>query len=93
MRLRLWHAPDGARVAYREAGAGPALVLLHSALLTHREWEPVVEHLTHHGVVFFKIGPMFSRIEVSTGCSRRSMIPKLGTLRFDPAFASASAMR
>lgn len=47
MRLRLWHAADGTRVAYREAGAGPALVLLHSQLLTHREWEPAVEHLTH----------------------------------------------
>ena len=47
MKLRLWHAPDGTRVAYREAGAGPALVLLHSHLLTHREWEPAVEHLTH----------------------------------------------
>jgi pimeloyl-ACP methyl ester carboxylesterase len=47
VRLRLWHADDGTRVAYREAGAGPGLVLLHSALLTHREWEPAVEHLTH----------------------------------------------
>lgn len=47
MRLRLWHAPDGTRVAYREAGAGPALVLLHSELLSHREWEPAVVHLTH----------------------------------------------
>ena len=45
MRLRLFHAPDGARVAYREAGTGPGLVLLHSALLSHREFEPVVEHL------------------------------------------------
>lgn len=47
LRLRLHHAPDGTRVAYREAGTGPPLVLLHSALLTHREWEPLVEHLTH----------------------------------------------
>ncbi len=47
MRLRLWHAADGTRVAYREAGAGPGLVLLHPALLTHRAWEPAVEHLTH----------------------------------------------
>lgn len=47
MRLRLFHHRDGARVAYREAGAGPGLVLLHSALLSHREFEPVVEHLTH----------------------------------------------
>jgi pimeloyl-ACP methyl ester carboxylesterase len=46
MRLRLFHAPDGARVAYREAGTGPPLALLHSLLLTHRELAPVVEHLT-----------------------------------------------
>ena len=45
MKLRLYHHPDGARVAYREAGSGPGLVLLHSALLSHREFEPVVEHL------------------------------------------------
>ena len=47
MRLRLFHADDGTRIAYREAGTGPALVLLHSSGLSHREWEPVVEHLTH----------------------------------------------
>ncbi len=45
MRLRLYHHPDGARVAYREFGAGPPLALLHSALLSHKEWEPAVEHL------------------------------------------------
>jgi pimeloyl-ACP methyl ester carboxylesterase len=45
MKLRLFHHRDGARVAYREAGTGPGLVLLHSALLSHREWEPVAEHL------------------------------------------------
>jgi len=45
MRLRLYHHSDGARVAYREVGAGPPLVLLHSGLLSHREWEPVVERL------------------------------------------------
>lgn len=47
MRLRLWHAADGARVAYREAGTGPPLALLHSAGLSHRELEPAVEHLAH----------------------------------------------
>jgi len=47
MRLRLFHHRDGARVAYREAGTGPPLVLLHSAMLSHREFEPIVEHLTH----------------------------------------------
>jgi pimeloyl-ACP methyl ester carboxylesterase len=45
VRLRLYHHHDGARVAYREAGAGQPLALLHSALLSHMEWEPAVEHL------------------------------------------------
>jgi pimeloyl-ACP methyl ester carboxylesterase len=46
MRLRLYHHGDGARVAYRESGTGPALVLLHSLGLSYREWEPVVEPLS-----------------------------------------------
>jgi pimeloyl-ACP methyl ester carboxylesterase len=46
MKLRLYHHGDGARVAYREAGTGPGLVLLHSALLSYREFEPVVETLS-----------------------------------------------
>lgn len=46
MRLRLYHHRDGARVAYRETGTGPGLVLLHSLGLSHREWEPVVERLS-----------------------------------------------
>jgi pimeloyl-ACP methyl ester carboxylesterase len=33
-------------VAYREQGTGPPLALLHSGLLSHKEWEPVVEHLS-----------------------------------------------
>ncbi len=45
MRLRLYHHGDGARVAYRELGAGPPLALLHSGLLSHKEWEPAVEPL------------------------------------------------
>jgi pimeloyl-ACP methyl ester carboxylesterase len=45
MRLRLYHHPDGARVAYRELGAGAPLALLHSRMLSHMEWEPLVEHL------------------------------------------------
>jgi pimeloyl-ACP methyl ester carboxylesterase len=45
VRLRLYHHPDGARVAYRELGAGPPLALLHSAMLSYKEWEPAVEHL------------------------------------------------
>ncbi|HXA54941.1 MAG TPA: alpha/beta hydrolase [Solirubrobacteraceae bacterium] len=46
MRLRLYHHPDGARVAYRELGAGPPLALLHSAMLSHLEWEPVARRLS-----------------------------------------------
>ena len=46
MRLRLWHAPDGTRVAYREVGTGPPLALLHSVGLSHRELEPVAEDLS-----------------------------------------------
>lgn len=45
MRLRLYHHHDGARVAYRELGAGPPLALLHSGLLSHKEWEPIVSQL------------------------------------------------
>ena len=45
VRLRLYHHHDGARVAYREMGAGPPLALLHSGLLSHKEWEPAVEQL------------------------------------------------
>ena len=45
MRLRLYHHHDGARVAYRELGSGPPLALLHSALLSHMEWEPAAGQL------------------------------------------------
>ncbi len=45
MKLRLYHHPDGARIAYREAGTGPPLALVHSAGLSHREFEPLVEEL------------------------------------------------
>jgi pimeloyl-ACP methyl ester carboxylesterase len=45
VRLRLYHHPDGARIAYRELGAGPPLALLHSSLLSHMEWEPVAAAL------------------------------------------------
>ena len=46
MKLRLYHHRDGARVAYREAGTGPPLALLHSAMLSHMEWEPIVDALS-----------------------------------------------
>jgi pimeloyl-ACP methyl ester carboxylesterase len=46
MRLRLYHHHDGARVAYRETGTGPAIALFHSLGLSHREWEPIVAPLS-----------------------------------------------
>ena len=58
MKLRLYHHPDGARVAYREAGSGPGLVLLHSALLSHREFEPIVEHLSDRYRLFLPDLPL-----------------------------------
>jgi pimeloyl-ACP methyl ester carboxylesterase len=45
VKLRLYHHHDGARIAYREAGTGPPFALLHSAGMSHREWEPLVEEL------------------------------------------------
>jgi pimeloyl-ACP methyl ester carboxylesterase len=45
MKLRLYHHHDGTRVAYREIGTGQPLALLHSALLSHKEWEPAVDQL------------------------------------------------
>lgn len=45
MRLRLYHHSDGARVAYRELGSGPPLALLHSAMLSHREFSPALASL------------------------------------------------
>ena len=45
MKLRLYHHTDEARIAYREAGTGPPLMLLHSAGFSHREFEPLVEEL------------------------------------------------
>ncbi|MEA2143142.1 MAG: hypothetical protein QOI64_1572, partial [Solirubrobacteraceae bacterium] len=45
MKLRLFHHRDGTRIAYREAGVGPSLCLVHSAGLSHREFVPIVEHL------------------------------------------------
>jgi pimeloyl-ACP methyl ester carboxylesterase len=46
MKLRLYHHADGARIAYREAGTGPPLALVHSTGLSHREFEPLVEELS-----------------------------------------------
>jgi pimeloyl-ACP methyl ester carboxylesterase len=46
VKLRLYHHTDGARIAYREAGTGPPVALVHSAGLSHREFEPLAEELS-----------------------------------------------
>ena len=43
LRLRLFHASDGARIAYREGGTGQPLVLWHSRGLNHREFAPAAD--------------------------------------------------
>ncbi len=45
LRLRLFHASDGARIAYRAGGAGQPLVLWHSRGLNHREFTPASSEL------------------------------------------------
>src|ERR1700690_4369780 len=45
VKLRLYHHRDGARVAYREAGTGPSPALLHWAMLSQKELEPIVDGL------------------------------------------------
>jgi pimeloyl-ACP methyl ester carboxylesterase len=39
-------AEDGARIAYSEAGDGPALVLVHGITESRRAWDPIVPALT-----------------------------------------------
>lgn len=67
MRLRLYHHPDGTRVAYREIGAGPPLALVHSALLSHLEWEPSVQQLAAHFRVVLPDLPLHGDSEDSPG--------------------------
>ncbi|MEI2702646.1 MAG: alpha/beta hydrolase [Baekduia sp.] len=45
MRLRLFHTPDGTRIAYREHGTGRPLIVVHSGGLSHREFEPLCGEL------------------------------------------------
>jgi pimeloyl-ACP methyl ester carboxylesterase len=67
VRLRLYHHPDGARVAYRELGAGPPLALVHSAMLSHKEWEPAVEQLADRFRVVLPDLPLHGDSEDRTG--------------------------
>jgi pimeloyl-ACP methyl ester carboxylesterase len=54
-------------VAYRELGAGPPLALLHSAMLSHKEWEPAVEQLADRFRVVLPDLPLHGDSEDRTG--------------------------
>ena len=45
MRLRLYHHPTARAWPTASSAPGPPLALLHSGLLSHKEWEPAVEQL------------------------------------------------
>lgn len=38
----------GVRLSYAEAGEGPALLLIHGFLVSHKEWRPILPLLTPH---------------------------------------------
>jgi pimeloyl-ACP methyl ester carboxylesterase len=67
VRLRLYHHPDGARIAYREVGTGPPLALLHSAMFSHKEWEPAVDQLSDRFRVVLPDLPLHGDSEDRTG--------------------------
>lgn len=67
MKLRLYHHSDGARVAYRETGAGPTLALFHSAMLSHKEWEPIVAALSDRFRLVLPDLPLHGDSEAGTG--------------------------
>lgn len=67
VRLRLYHHPDGTRVAYRETGTGPTLALLHSTMLSHKEWEPVVDALSDRFRLVLPDLPLHGDSEVGPG--------------------------
>ncbi len=52
---------DGLRIAYRRAGAGPALVLLHGAFSDSREWRRQLEGLSDEFTVIAWDAPGFGQ--------------------------------
>jgi pimeloyl-ACP methyl ester carboxylesterase len=44
-RAQFYGTPDGARLHYRDEGAGPAVLLIHGWTLDLRMWDPQVEEL------------------------------------------------
>jgi pimeloyl-ACP methyl ester carboxylesterase len=54
-------------VAYRELGTGPPLALLHSAMLSHKEWEPAAQQLADRFRVVLPDLPLHGDSEDRTG--------------------------
>ncbi|MFT4034141.1 MAG: alpha/beta hydrolase [Patulibacter sp.] len=69
LRLRLFHATDGARIAYREGGAGQPLVLWHSRGLNHREFAPAAGELLDRARVMLPDLPLHGDSEESPAFS------------------------
>jgi 3-oxoadipate enol-lactonase len=43
--MNTWYQSDGARLAFRETGSGPAVVFLHPTPLDREYWRPMIENL------------------------------------------------
>jgi pimeloyl-ACP methyl ester carboxylesterase len=43
--MNRWYEADGARLAFRETGSGPAVVFLHPTPLDREYWRPLIENL------------------------------------------------
>lgn len=67
LRLRLFHAADGARIAYREGGTGPPLVLWHSRGLNHREFTPAADELLDRARIVLPDLPLHGDSEEAPG--------------------------
>jgi pimeloyl-ACP methyl ester carboxylesterase len=69
LRLRLFHAADGARIAYREAGTGQPLVLWHSRGLNHREFVPAADEFLDRVRIVLPDLPLHGDSEEAPGFS------------------------
>lgn len=67
LRLRLFHAADGARIAYREGGTGQPLVLWHSRGLNHREFTPAADELLDRARIVLPDLPLHGDSEEAPG--------------------------
>ena len=93
VKLRLYHHPDGARIAYREAGTGPPLALLHSKGLSHREFEPVVDELSHRLRVVLPDLPLHGGLRGPPAASVHAGVADGGARRLPARDVRAASIR